>query len=77
MCFKNNFYTGVLHNFSNVVSFYNQSVNQQITYIPHIDNEVGLQHIQEELMWDRRKLKCRGHICIVPFLRQQMIIVYR
>ena len=60
-------FKNILYNFSDVVSFYNQSVNdQQITFISLIDNKV--QHIQEELMWERIKLKCNTYNTPSPFL---------
>ena len=46
----------------------NQSINQSIkAFIPHIDNQV--QHIQEELMWERGKLKCNTYNTLSPFMK--------
>ena len=43
----------------------NQSINQSIeTNIPHIDNKV--EHIQEEIMLERGKLKCNTYIIRFP-----------
>ena len=40
---------------TNTIEQFNQSINK---YIPHIDNQVGLQHIHGNNV-ERGKLKCR------------------
>ena len=51
-----------------IESSINQSINQSNKqFIPHIDNQV--QHIKEELMWERGKSKCNTYNTLSPFMK--------